>query len=142
MHFDLIDQVIEQTPQTIRAVKCVTVAEEYLLEHFPGFPVLPGVMMLESLVQAAARLVEGLEDGPIQPLIVTQVRNVKYAAMVRPGQCLEVHVTLRGREGDCFEFVGNASVEGQTAVSGRFKMMPAPETPAEPVPAYRAPRVE
>ena len=134
MHFQLIDRVLDQSPDRIRAVKCVTMAEEYLREHFPSFPVLPGVLMLEALVQAASLLVEGLENPPIQPLIVSQVRNVKYAAMVRPGQCLEVEVTLRGREGDRFDFAGSGSVDGQAAVSGRFSLVPAPEMQPEPVP--------
>jgi 3-hydroxyacyl-[acyl-carrier-protein] dehydratase len=57
LKFELIDRVIEQSDTHIKAVKCVSTAEEYLADHFPGFPVLPGVLMLETLVQAARLLV-------------------------------------------------------------------------------------
>jgi 3-hydroxyacyl-[acyl-carrier-protein] dehydratase len=53
MKFLLIDQVLDRTPTSIVAIKNVTAAEEYLGDHFPGFPVLPGVFMLEALTQAA-----------------------------------------------------------------------------------------
>ncbi|MCA9299800.1 MAG: hypothetical protein KDA28_12075, partial [Phycisphaerales bacterium] len=56
MHFDLIDRVIETGTEHLVALKHVSAAEEYLQDHFPGFPVLPGVMMLETMVQAGRRL--------------------------------------------------------------------------------------
>lgn len=126
MRFELIDRVLEQTDDRLVAVKCVTAAEEYLGDHFPGFPVLPGVMMLESLVQAARRLVEPGRPADATPLVVTGVRNVRYAAMVKPGQSLRVEVALRKRDGDAYEFQGQGSVEGQTAVQGRFTLTPLP----------------
>ena len=52
MKFDLIDRVLEQSDDRIVALKHVTRAEEYLQDHFPTFPVLPGVMMVETMVQA------------------------------------------------------------------------------------------
>jgi len=58
MHFDLVDRVLELAPDRIVTLKQVSAAEEYLQDHFPSFPVLPGVMMLEALVQAARRLAE------------------------------------------------------------------------------------
>ena len=56
MHFCLIDSVIQVEPGRIVALKNVSMAEEYLGDHFPGFPVLPGVFMLETLVQAGRAL--------------------------------------------------------------------------------------
>lgn len=124
MRFELLDQVLDQTPDAITAVKNVTSAEEYLADHFPGFPILPGVMMLEALVQAARRLAAGRDDAPAAPLVVAEARNVKYAAMVRPGQALRVEVALRKRDGDAWAFQGAGSVGGQTAVQGRFTLTP------------------
>ena len=124
MRFDLIDRVLEEGPQRLTAVKCVTTAEEYLGDHFPGFPVLPGVMMLETLVQAARRLVAGQTDRPASPLVIGDVRNVKYGNMVRPGQALHVEVTLKGRDDQGYDFQGVGTVDGQVAVQGRFRLVP------------------
>ena len=154
MRFDLIDRVLEHQADRIVAVKQVTSAEEYLADHFPGFAVLPGVMMLEALVQAA-RLLQAWppRDGPYWPtdrpppgggsaggggissgpLVLTQVRNVRYGQMVRPGQCLTVEVTRRGSgeggsegsEGRGWEFNGVGRVGDQTAVQGRFRLTAA-----------------
>lgn len=121
MRFDLIDRVLDQTGDRITTIKSVTAAEEYLADHFPGFAVLPGVMMLEALVQAGRRLVEHQGDGP---LVVAQVRNVKYGNMVRPGQSLRVQVTLRGRDDAGYEFQGVGTVDQQVAVQGRFRLSP------------------
>lgn len=67
MRFNLIDRVLLREPDRLVAVKCVTQAEEYLADHFPGFPVLPGVMMLETLVQAGRLLLE----EPLAPNLTT-----------------------------------------------------------------------
>jgi len=124
VRFELIDAVIARDTERIEAVKNVTAAEEYLADHFPGFPILPGVMMLEALVQAARALVAGRDDGPALPLVVAEARNVKYAAMVKPGQALRVEVALRKRDGDAWAFQGTGTVEGKTAVQARFTLTP------------------
>lgn len=109
---------------TLSAVKNVSAAEEYLGDHFPGFPILPGVMMLETLVQAARHFAAGSEDPPTRPLVISEVRNVKYAGMVRPGQTLDVTVTLRKRDGHGYDFQGVGKVGEQVAVQGRFSLKP------------------
>src|SRR5262245_9060147 len=65
MHFDLVDRILEQPPDRIVTLKHVTSAEEYLGDHFPSFPVLPGVMMLEAMVQAGRRMLEGRAGRPL-----------------------------------------------------------------------------
>jgi len=126
VRFELIDQVIEATGDSLTAVKCLTAGEEYLQDHFPTFAVMPGVMMLESLVQAARELVARRGDGPTQPLVVAEVRNVRYGSMVRPGQTLRVKVELRKEPTDDgqWQFSGTGEVEEVTAVQGRFTLAP------------------
>ena len=137
MRFELIDKVVTREPQRLVALKNVTAAEEYLGDHFPGFPVLPGVLMLEALVQAGRRLLAGgaaddvgaeggLEAGVVapEPLVLAQVRNIRYGSMVRPGQCLQVEVTLRREVDGEWEFDGVGRVEDQVAVQGRFRLAP------------------
>ncbi|MFN7395691.1 MAG: 3-hydroxyacyl-ACP dehydratase FabZ family protein [bacterium] len=130
MYFDLVDRVLEQTPTRIMTLKVVSVAEEYLQDHFPGFPVLPGVFMIEAMVQAARRLVEPTSTSP--RLTLAGVRAIKYGRFVRPGEALVVDVCLHKQEGDTYDFKGQASVRGPdgqaipnaTAVAGRFTLRP------------------
>jgi 3-hydroxyacyl-[acyl-carrier-protein] dehydratase len=123
VRFELIDRVLERQPDRLVALKNVTAAEEYLGDHFPGFPVLPGVMMLEALVQAGRALVSG-HDSPESaaacPLVLAQVRNIRYGQMVRPGQSLRVEVTLKpgGSPTEGWDFTGTGTVDGQVAVQG------------------------
>ena len=124
MRYELIDKVVDRQADSLTGIKAVTAAEEYLADHFPGFPVLPGVMMLEAMVQAGRLFVAGGDDVPSGPLVVTRVRNVRYGNMVRPGQALEVRVSLRKRDGVGYEFQGEGKVDGQVAVQGRFRLEP------------------
>jgi hypothetical protein len=104
-------------------------AEEYLQDHFPTFPVLPGVMMLEAMVQAARTLLgHRSEDTWCCP----RCRALKYGTFMPPGSTLRVEVTLGGRLDDgSFDFRGEAKKLGSspgeglpdlTAVSGRFSL--------------------
>ena len=134
MRFELIDQVLEHAPDRVVAIKNVTLAEEYLADHFPGFPVLPGVLMLEALVQAARHLLtasdgdagdgDGATAAGNEPLVLAQVRNVRYGNMVRPGQCLRIEVVLRRQVEGEWEFDGVGRVDEQVAVQGRFRLAP------------------
>lgn len=129
MHFDLIDTVLECTDDHIVVVKHVSNAEEYLQDHFPGYPVLPGVMMIETMTQAARLLAARTTDTP---LVLGKVKALKFSGMVRPGQSLHVAVTLTAANDDgtsAFKCVGNVrnaddDAVGETAVSGRFTMRP------------------
>lgn len=126
MRFNLIDSVVEQTRDHIVAIKCVSTAEEYLADHFPGFAVLPGVMMLETLVQAGRLLAtEHHPVGPAagdRPLVLAEARNVRYSNMVRPGQSLRVRVSVRKRDAEGWELDGVGSVEDDVVVQCRFRL--------------------
>jgi len=126
LRFVLVDRVLERSAKKLTAVKNVSHAEEYLGDHFPDFAVLPGVMMLEALVQAARLLVRGNDqDDPRQAaLVIREVRNVRYGNMVRPGESLQLEVTL-GKQGEAgYEFTGIGTVNGQVAVQGKFTLSP------------------
>jgi 3-hydroxyacyl-[acyl-carrier-protein] dehydratase len=128
VRFELIDRVIERTPDRIVALKNVSAAEEYLADHFPGFAVLPGVMMLEALVQAGRLLLAEQAKGAGRPLILAEVRNIRYGNMVRPGQSLNVEVTLKppaaAADRTGWELTGVGSVDGDVAVQGKFRLAP------------------
>lgn len=129
MKFRLIDTIVEQSPQRIVAIKQVSLAEEYLADHFPSFPVLPGVMMIEAMVQAAREMLGAGSHG--EPLVLGEVKALKFGNMVRPGEALEVEVTLskRNDDGSCqCKGVGTVrrrndpAQQPETAVSGKFTM--------------------
>jgi 3-hydroxyacyl-[acyl-carrier-protein] dehydratase len=122
LKFELIDNVLELEADRILAIKNVTSAEEYLADHFPTFPVLPGVMMLETLVQAARILVAKSQNTGDTPLIMAEARNIRYGNMVKPGQSLVVEVTLKGEKDGKWQMVGTGKVDGNVAVQGKFAL--------------------
>ncbi|MEM6553010.1 MAG: beta-hydroxyacyl-ACP dehydratase [Planctomycetota bacterium] len=132
MKFELIDQVEDISDDRIVAVKAVTAAEEYLGDHFPGFPILPGVLMLEVMVQAGQRLAQRRGDADTA-WVVRDVRNVRYGGMVRPGQVLRVDVKLRSQDDTGIDLQGTGTVDGETAVQGRFRLEPLGVPAGNPV---------
>src|SRR5258708_39220432 len=92
--FNLIDKIELLTDERIVAVKYVSLAEEYLADHFPTFPVLPGVMMLEALTQAAGWLLHRRHNFSKSMAILKEAKNVKYGNFVAPGNFLRVDVEL------------------------------------------------
>src|SRR5205085_912982 len=91
MRFSQIDRIIDLKPGVcITATKSLDAAEEYLKDHFPLFPVMPGVLMLEAMYQASAWLIRGSEDFAHAFVLLKEARNVKYAEFVKPGQTLTV----------------------------------------------------
>ena len=91
MRFTLIDQIVSLEPgDTITAVKSPTLSEDYSKDHFPLFPVMPGVLMLEAMYQTAAWLVRKTDDFSHSMVLLKEARTVKYAGFVRPGQMLRV----------------------------------------------------
>ncbi len=126
MRFALLDRIEVLVPgEKIEAVKCLSLAEEYLADHFPQAPVLPGVMMLEALVQASAWLIRVDQQFAHSLVTLSQVRAVKYANFVEPGQTLRVSSQITGAMGQETKLKAEGQVEGKTAVSCRLVMTSA-----------------
>ncbi|MEP0844965.1 MAG: beta-hydroxyacyl-ACP dehydratase [Phycisphaerae bacterium] len=107
MKFVLIDRITELVPgERIVAHKALSLAEEYLADHFPRFPVLPGVLMIEALVQASAWLVRATEDFAHSMVLLAEAKNVTYKSFVSPGQVLELAVDLKQCDPSGSRFVG------------------------------------
>jgi 3-hydroxyacyl-[acyl-carrier-protein] dehydratase len=140
MHFNLVDRVLQQSPDRVVTIKQVSASEEYLQDHFPSFPVLPGVFMVESLVQAARVLLSHRPECANNRYVLGAVRALKYGSFVRPGETLRVEVTLHKTNDDgSFDIRAEGTVlridapnaEPPTAVSGRLTLRPLRlETPA------------
>lgn len=121
MQFTLIDRITElQEGERITAVKGLSLAEEYLEDHFPRFPVMPGVLMLEAMYQAAAWLVRKSEDFAHSVVLLKEARNVKFQDFVGPGQVLTVTATIVQQEDQTTTLNARGVVDGRTAVSGRL----------------------
>lgn len=123
MKFHLVDRIESIEPgKRIVTTKNLSLAEEYLADHFPAFPVMPGVMMLESLVQSAAWLVRLEQNWSKSIITLKSARNIRYANFVQPGFTLrcELEAMSIGQDGAKFKAVGMLP-HGQ-AVSGRLEL--------------------
>lgn len=123
MRFTLIDRIVALEPgKSVTAVKNLSMAEEYLADHFPGFPVLPGVLMLEAMTEAAAWLVRVTGDFKHSVVVLKEARNVKYNKFVEPGQTLKVVAELVGQDDHEAKFKTHGEVDGEQAVSARLTL--------------------
>lgn len=121
MRFTLIDRISDLKPgESITALKVLSLAEEYLQDHFPRFPVMPGVLMLEAMYQASAMLVFLSEDFYHSTILLKEARNVKYADFVRPGETLVVHAELLKMDDSLATLKAKGVVAGEPAVSGKL----------------------
>lgn len=121
MRYTLIDRIVELEPGSkIVAVKALSLAEEYLADHFPLFPVMPGVLMLEAMTQTAAWLVRATENFAHSTVVLKEARNVKYADFVEPGESLIVTCEVLDQGDRETKFKATGTVNGHTAVSARL----------------------
>src|SRR5512140_2043758 len=123
MRFSLIDRIEHLEPGVkITAVKALSMAEEYLKDHFPGFPVMPGVLMLEALTQAGAWLVRMSEDFAHSMVTLKQANNVKYAQFVEPGQTLTVTAEVLKFEDGEVKLKAYGTVNGRIILTAKLTL--------------------
>lgn len=121
MRFSLVDRIERLEPGvSIETVKCLTMAEEYLQDHFPGFPVMPGVLMLEAMTQAAAWLIRASEDFAHSMVLLKEARGVKYGQFVEPGHTLRVAVEVVSQTDRETTVKAKGMVDGRLTVQGRL----------------------
>jgi 3-hydroxyacyl-[acyl-carrier-protein] dehydratase len=123
MRFTLLDRVMAIEPgKSITAVKTVTLAEEYLADHFPRFPVLPGVLMLEAMTQAAAWTVRLGEDFAHSIVVLRAARNVKYGDFVEPGKTLTVTAEVLSQDETITKVKASGKVGDRTSLTARLEL--------------------
>jgi 3-hydroxyacyl-[acyl-carrier-protein] dehydratase len=123
MRFNLVDRIVEVQPgKAIRAAKNLTLGEEYLADHFPSFPVMPGVLMLQTLIEAGAWLLRITEDFRHSVIVLREAKGVKYGSFMEPGRQMVISVDLLERAECLATFKGKGDVEGNSVVSARFTL--------------------
>ena len=116
--FLLVDRVLELVPnERIHAIKNITFNEHFFQGHFPGTPVMPGVLQLEAMAQAGALLAYG--GAPFNPdekvIYLMSFDAVKFRRIVIPGDRLDLYVKLVRHKGAIWKLAGEAKVDGQIA---------------------------
>ena len=129
----LVDRVEELIPdQRIAAIKAVTVNEPFFQGHFPGRPIMPGVLIVEALAQAAGVLaVESLGlAGSGKLVYFMAIDGAKFRVPVEPGVLLRLEVEFVQKRSSVCKFVGRATIEGRLAAEASFTAMIA-DPPAD-----------
>lgn len=121
MKFVLIDKLTRVEPgKSATAIKQLSLAEEYLADHFPTFPVLPGVLMLEAMVETCAWLVRVTQGFSRSMILLAEARNVSYGSFVAPGDRMEVSCEAIKIEDTTSSFKAQCSVDGQSTAKARL----------------------
>ena len=119
--FLLVDEIVEWTDSRIVCTKVFTGDEEYFAGHFPGAPIVPGVLLCEASMQCGAILLSRLmpeEEGKLP--VATRMNDVKFKRMVRPAETIRMEVDLTERLAAAFFLNAKVTVEGKLAVRFQF----------------------
>jgi beta-hydroxyacyl-ACP dehydratase FabZ len=112
--FLLIDRVVELDAKTIRAIKNVTINEPFFCGHFPQRPVMPGVLVVEALAQAAGYLLfSQLDDREGKLIFFTGIDNCRFRRPVEPGDQLVFDVEVIAARSNFAKIRGRATVDGE-----------------------------
>jgi 3-hydroxyacyl-[acyl-carrier-protein] dehydratase len=124
----LVDRVLECVPgETIRALKNVTVNEEFFVGHFPGRPVMPGVLILEAMAQAAgilAFITAGVYPDEDTKLYFAGIDKARFRRPVIPGDQVVLTATLQRRIRTIWKFAARAEVDGAEVCSAEMLVLP------------------
>ena len=128
--FLLVDRVVEfEKDKRVLAYKNVSCNEPFFTGHFPGHPVMPGVLVVEALAQAGGLLTQLSRDpgaGDGQTFYLVKVDNAKFSRMVVPGDKVELDVELRRRIRNMAQYVGIARVDGEQVACAEILCAAAP----------------
>src|SRR5262249_7235579 len=113
MRFNLVDRIHDWEPgKRLTGSKVLTLGEEYLADHFPTFPVMPGVLMLQAVAEASAWLWRATTEFQHSVIVIREVKNVKYGTFMPPGHTLELATELIKADESTATFRGKGNVRG------------------------------
>ena len=134
--FLLVDCIVELEPERIVGLKCVTANEPFFQGHFPDFPVMPGVLIVEAMAQTAGVLVlKTIEDRNSKLVLLVAVEYAKFRKPVVPGDTLRMEMKLLKRKSSVAKMSGVATVEGQVVAEAEMMCKLADKEPAPAAPA-------
>jgi len=111
----LVDEVIEQTDKRIVCRKTFSIDDFFLQGHFPGFPLVPGVILCECCLQSGAILLSQFTPNDGSVPVATRIDGAKFKRMVRPGETIEIDVTLNEVVSTAYFMTGKVTVDGKLA---------------------------
>lgn len=121
--FLLVDRIVGyETGKNIIGIKNVTINEPYFSGHFPGHPIMPGVLIIEAMAQVGAVYVKLEPDGQSDKLIYfRKIERAKFRKPVFPGDCLKMKLELLQRKGVLWRFKGEASVDDEIVTTAELQ---------------------
>lgn len=117
MRFILIDKILSyEKGKSAMGIKEVSMTEDFFSDHFPKFPIMPGVLQLEAILQLTSWLVYASKDFTVKTK-VEEVKGIKYSGMVRPGDRMVLNVDLTSMDDNGVEFKATVSVDDKVKTS-------------------------
>ena len=116
----LVDEIVEQSEHTVVCRKTFRPDEYFFQGHYPGFPIVPGVILCECAMQAGAILLSQFVTAGAGVPVATRLNEVKFKKMIRPGDTIQMEVTLNERVSDAFFLSAKVTCEGKLAARFEF----------------------
>ena len=119
--FLMVDEIVERSASRIVSTKTFTGREEFFAGHYPGEPIVPGVLLCEAAMQSGAILLaEHLKGSGAKVPVATRMNDVRFKRIVRPGDTIRIEVELKERLAEAFFLAAKVSVGGKLAVRFEF----------------------
>ncbi|MGA2215001.1 MAG: 3-hydroxyacyl-ACP dehydratase FabZ [Bryobacteraceae bacterium] len=136
----LVDSILELEAERIVGIKNVTVNEPFFVGHFPDFPVMPGVLVLEAMAQVAGVLVlKSVPDRKNKLVLLASIEQAKFRRPVRPGDQLRIEMKVTKRKASVAKMYGQATVEGLVVAEAELMCKLADREPPLGAPVVERP---